>query len=86
LNLPGIEGGRAHYADNGTSKFDLSLEIDALGEDCFFEYCSDLFRPETVTQMVTDVKALLQELIDRPELPLRSLKSVEAIRNRRTRI
>jgi hypothetical protein len=86
LNLPEIEGGRAHYADNGTSKFDLSLEIDALGEDCFFEYCSDLFRPETVTQMVTDVKALLQELIDRPELPLRSLKSVEAIRNRRTRI
>ena len=82
LNLRGVEGGRARYADNGTSKFDLSLEIDALGEDCFFEYCSDLFQPETVAQIVADFIALLQELIDRPQEPLRGLKSVAAIKQR----
>jgi hypothetical protein len=83
LNLPGVKAGRARYVDNGTSKFDLSLEIDAPGEDCFFEYCSDLFRPDTIAQMVTDFTALLQELTDRPELPVNSLKSFAAIRNRR---
>jgi hypothetical protein len=80
-----LHGSRARYADNGTSKFDLSLEIDALGEDCFFEYCSDLFRPETVERMVTDFKVLLQELIERPGLPVSSLKSFLEIRNRTSR-
>jgi Condensation domain len=85
LQLKGLHGSRARYADNGTSKFDLSLEIDALGEDCFFEYCSDLFRPETVERMVTDFKVLLQELIERPGLPVSSLKSFLEIRNKTTR-
>lgn len=84
LQLEGVTATRACYAENGTSKFDLSLEIDPVGENCFFEYCSDLFREDTVKQMVADFKTLLEELISRPEVPVSDTRTFTEIRGRKS--
>src|SRR5204863_5473100 len=44
IELDGIAAERTTYVDNHTSKFDLALEMEtSLGENCYFEYYTDLF-------------------------------------------
>ena len=82
-SLIGIEGERARYTDNGTSKFDLALEIDASnGEACYFEYCSDLFKRETIIEAISDFQKLLRGLIAEPDTRLNQLDAVKEIRDR----
>lgn len=85
LLLSGITASLPEYLDNGTSKFDLALEIDAAsGKVCYFEYCSDLFKEETVTRMQDDYGNLLRALVSEPDTPLSRIAAVAEI-NRRLR-
>ncbi|MDE3105741.1 MAG: hypothetical protein KGK08_11240 [Acidobacteriota bacterium] len=89
LALPGIQAERVEYLDNGTSKFDLALEMESsAGEACYLEYCVDLWRPETIAWMVTAFQHLLAELLGEPDLPmaqLPALRSVQAGRDPQAR-
>jgi aspartate racemase len=83
LQLRGISAERARDLSNGTAKFDLALEMESsCGEACYFEYCADLFKKETIDQIVTDFKALLRGLISRPDVPLEDLPEVREISHR----
>ena len=89
LNLKNIEADAASYADTGTSKFDLALEVEtSIGKTCYFEYRTDLFREETIMQMEEDFQNLLRGLIARPETPISKLREVieisRRIRNRKS--
>jgi non-ribosomal peptide synthetase component F len=80
LRLPGLEIGPPQYADNGTSKFDLSLEIEcSRGEHCYFEYRTDLFAESTIAQMERDYEEALAWLIANPDVPAGSIPLVSKI-------
>jgi hypothetical protein len=83
LHLTDVEFEPPQYIDNGTSKFDLALEIESSrGEHCYFEYRTDLFQEATIEQMVKDFEKLLAEVISQPDIPISELKAVLEIRSR----
>jgi len=83
LQLKGLSADRAEYVDNGTSKFDLALEIESsCGEACYFEYCVDLFKEETFVEMVNDFQNVLRGLIAQPEIPLGEVSLVKEMSQR----
>lgn len=83
LELRGVKVSSPEWIDNGTSKFDLSLELVASGGAAgFFEYSSDLFREATIAQMAVDFRALLRSLVEQPDIPLMELDLVCSIRRR----
>ncbi|MCB1085372.1 MAG: AMP-binding protein, partial [Chlamydiia bacterium] len=61
-----------------TAKFDLSLFIfdREEGLECRFEYCTDLFEPETITRMLSNFEALLKSVVKEPEAPIGSLSVI----------
>ena len=83
MRLKGLTCERVQYKDNGTAKFDLALEVESsLGQACYFEYCADLFKPETIEQMVVDFQAVLAGLMDQPDTPLSQVPIVRQIQAR----
>lgn len=81
LQLNGILAGRAEYVDTGSAKFDLALEIESsTGEGCYFEYCTGLFREDTVLRMKRDYLDLLAALIAAPDMPLSELVAARGLR------
>ena len=71
LALNGIESGRAEYVDTQSAKFDLALEVESsTGEGSYFEYCTDLFREETIVRMKQSWQSLLEILILNPDRAL----------------
>lgn len=83
LQLKGLAAERAEYVDNGTSKFDLALEIESSrGEACYFEYCADLFKEETIVEMVNDFQSGLRGLIAQPDIPLGEVSVLKQISQR----
>lgn len=50
-------------------QFDLTLEIIERGKDMLglFKYCTDLFEPEEVTEMISDFRGLLECAVSDPE-------------------
>src|SRR5664279_1371281 len=83
LQLSGISGTPAEIVDNGSSKFDLALEVESsAGQICQFEYCTDLFKPDTIHQMEKDFKSLLAALITQLETPMNEVQAVREIRRR----
>jgi hypothetical protein len=83
LRLHGLEISPPEWIDNRTSKFDLSLELVATaGAAGFFEYSTELFKDETIAQMASDYQALLESLVQQPDLPLLQLEPVREIRSR----
>jgi hypothetical protein len=84
LQLHGLSAEAPEFLDNGTAKFDLALELEAsTGKACFFEYCTDLFKEETILKMERDFQELLRRLIAEPRAPLSAIKAVSAITPRR---
>jgi non-ribosomal peptide synthetase component F len=80
LSLDGVTAGVVELVDNGTSKFDLALEVGAFaGEPNYFEYCTDLFREETILKMEDDFRTLLAALIAEPDTPVSRSAAVTAI-------
>jgi Condensation domain len=83
LPLCGLEVSPPQWIDNGTSKFDLSLELVATGGAAgFFEYSTDLFKEETIAQMAEDYERVLRGLIEHPDVPLSDLEVVNEVRSR----
>jgi len=58
-----------------TAKFDLVLTFVQQGDDLtgYWEYRTDLFRPETITQMTRHFQILLQAMVDNPDNRLSQL-------------
>jgi hypothetical protein len=80
VRLTGVSTGPIEIVDNGTSKFDLAMEVGQFaGEANYIEYCSDLFREETILQIEQDFLAVLGELVQQPDVPLSQLAIVQEI-------
>ncbi len=64
--------------DNMTAKFDLTLNVAEQGGAfvCDWEYCSDLFRHDTIARMAKHFQILLEGIISNPEQPLSSLQLI----------
>ncbi|MCU0287155.1 MAG: amino acid adenylation domain-containing protein, partial [Acidobacteria bacterium] len=64
--IPGSEEKEQYLYQHikGISKFDLALDAVDLGERCLFniEYCSRLFKPETINRFISYFKRLLNSL------------------------
>jgi Condensation domain len=83
LQLKGLSITPPRYVNNGTAKFDLSLELEAAtGKEGFFEYSTDLFEESTIAQMAIDLEALLRCLVRQPDVPLMKLDVVREIQAR----
>lgn len=83
LELEGIKASPVEVLDNGTAKFDLALEIGSFVNGAsYIEYCSDLFKPETVTQMAGDFQTVLAAVIARPDAEFRMLPEIIEISQR----
>jgi hypothetical protein len=83
LQLRGLTAEPAQYIDNSTSKFDLALEIESSrGEACYVEYCVDLFKEETIVEMVEDFQNVLRCLIAEPDISLGKLPLLKEITQR----
>jgi hypothetical protein len=81
LQLHGLAAGTPEFLDNGTAKFDLAFELESLtGKGCFIEYCTDLFKEQTIIQMENDFQSLLRGLIAEPEAPLSHVEVAAKIR------
>jgi len=83
LPLHGLEVSPPEWIDNGTSKFDLSLELVATGgAPGFFEYSTDLFREDTIAHMAVDYERVLRALVEHPDVPLADLEVINEARSR----
>ncbi len=83
LQFDGVEAERPEFLDNRTAKFDLALEVEAsTGKACFLEYCTDLFKEETIIHMEMDFLNLLGGLIAEPDAPLSTVNVVADITQR----
>jgi tyrocidine synthetase-3 len=62
----------------GTSKFDLTLAAVDLGKGFLFsfEYCSQLFKPETINRFIANFKRLLYSLSVNPDASLFELELI----------
>ena len=86
LELEGIAVSPVEVLDNGTSKFDLALEIGAFVHGVsYFEYCSDLFKRETIAQMAADFQLILQALIAQSDEAVSRLPAVAELTKRMRR-
>jgi non-ribosomal peptide synthetase component F len=75
LQLEGVRAESPEFLDNGTAKFDLALELEAsTGTACFFEYCTDLFKEETIVRMQREFLNTLQALVAEPDVPLSAVR------------
>jgi non-ribosomal peptide synthetase component F len=83
LPLHGLEVSPPEWIDNGTSKFDLSLELVATGgAPGFFEYSTDLFKEDTIAHMAIDYERVLRALVEHPDVPLADLEVINEVRSR----
>jgi hypothetical protein len=83
LQLNGVAADVPEFLDNGTAKFDLALELEILtGKHCFIEYCTDLFKEQTIIQMENDFQDLLRALIAEPDTPLSEVRAVAELSGR----
>ena len=76
LNLEGITASPLDV-ENGTSKFDLTLDVYDLGSDQLqveIEYSSDLFEPETIARIAGQFERLLAGMVDDPSRPVSALE------------
>jgi len=74
LTVPGLTMNRLGI-DNGTSKFDLYLELreTAAGISGNLEYSTDLFKAETIALMVEHFSTLLQNIVSNPDQTISNL-------------
>lgn len=66
---------------DGTSKFDLTLEVEARSEGIVgrFEYSTDLFDRETIVRMIGHLQTLLENIVENPERRLSDLHLLTAV-------
>jgi len=77
LTLPGLSLEELEF-DSGSSKFDLTLEIvEQDGLRCSVEYCTDLFRKQTIQRFAQHFRALLQDIVENPDRPISELRILD---------
>ncbi len=74
LQLPGVEL-RLEQLHNGTAKFDISLELHEAegGLKGWFEYRTDVFKPETIARLADQFELLLTSMIANVDRPVNQL-------------
>ena len=74
LKLPGLEI-EFLEVDNGTSKFDLLIELQekAGGIEGYFEYSTEIFEADTIRRMSRHYGSLLSQLVGEPDRSLGEL-------------
>jgi Condensation domain len=83
LELNGLAASPVEVLDNGTAKFDLALEVGAFVQGVsYFEYCSDLFKRETIERMAADFQMILQALIAQPDEAFSQLPAIVELTKR----
>jgi len=83
LELNGVTAGPVEVLDNGTSKFDLALEVGAFVRGTsYFEYCSDLFKRETIELMAIHFQNVLRDLISHPDEAFSRLPAITELSKR----
>jgi amino acid adenylation domain-containing protein len=92
LNLPGLTLELTEAVSNHSSKFDLNIiviprpeQLMGVGHDAaaeqiiiIWEYNTDLFRSDTMTQMVQHYQNLLRAFIANPDLPIDEVSLLRA--------
>jgi non-ribosomal peptide synthetase component F len=77
LKLPGLSLEELEF-DAGSAKFDLTLEVVELdGLHFNIEYCTALFRKETIRQLVRHFEHLLADIIRNSHLPISKLQILD---------
>jgi len=75
LELTWVPSSLLELLDNGTSKFDLALELSTDGIfGGYIEYSTALFEPATIDRMLADFERLLHAALAHPDTPLSVLK------------
>jgi len=61
---------------NGTSKFDLTFELDERGDGFFgrVEYSTELFKEESIKLMVEQYQSLLEKVISKPDQTIQTFR------------
>ena len=62
-------------ADNGSSRFDMTLALSEKGGglETMFEYNTDLFEAATIRQMLSHLQAILEAVVRGPDRPMAEL-------------
>ncbi|MDZ8030713.1 non-ribosomal peptide synthetase [Nostoc sp. DedSLP04] len=86
LTVPGLTMNRLEI-DNGTSKFDLYLELreTAAGISGNLEYNTDLFKAEMIALMVENFSTLLQSIVSNPDQTISNLPLLTFSSDRQTK-
>ncbi|MGV0104215.1 non-ribosomal peptide synthetase [Nostoc sp. DSM 114160] len=86
LTVPGLTMNRLEI-DNGTSKFDLYLELreTAAGISGNLEYSTDLFKAETIALMIEHFSTLLQSIVSNPDQTISNLPLLTIPGDRQTK-
>ena len=83
LELKDLQVTPPRFVDTHTAKFDLALELEAAtGKTGFFEYSTDLFAQDTVSEMARDFEAVLMAVMAEPDVPISQLATVQQISQR----
>ncbi len=79
ITLPGLKLSQFSFAER-TAKFDLSFYAYEAGEDIHFKmnYCTRLFKLETITRMCRHFVHLLEEVVEHPESQLYDMQILSA--------
>ncbi|WP_445628037.1 amino acid adenylation domain-containing protein [Nostoc sp. DSM 114167] len=86
LTVPELTMNRLEI-DNGTSKFDLYLELreTAAGISGNLEYSTDLFKAETIALMIEHFSTLLQSIVSNPDQTISNLPLLTIPGDRQTK-
>lgn len=82
--MQGLLGGKSAFIKRNVSKFDLSVLVECMpeGYEIDFEYCTDLFKQETIEYMARHYVTLLEEAITHPGKKLKDLHMLDLQRTR----
>ncbi|ROR25863.1 surfactin family lipopeptide synthetase A [Mobilisporobacter senegalensis] len=77
--MQGLLGGKSAFIKRNVSKFDLSVLVECTSEgyEVDFEYCTDLFKQETIEYMAKHYVTLLEEAVTHPEKKLKDLHMID---------
>ncbi|TRW36511.1 amino acid adenylation domain-containing protein [Bacillus sp. PW192] len=77
--MQGLLGGKSAFIKRNVSKFDLSVLVECMSEgyEINFEYCTDLFKQETIEYMAKHYVTLLEEAVTHPEKKLKDLHMLD---------
>lgn len=80
IKLPALTLNQLLEVDNGTSKFDFSLNIHDTEHELkgFLEYNIDLFDADTMTRMLSHYKTILESIVACPAQKISDLSSLSA--------